>query len=451
MQPIDLGSALRLAGIENRDILLAQQRVVEALALRQLAAAQLLPSLHAGLNFDNHVGSLQQSSGNILRVNRGSLYLGAGVNAVGGGTVNIPGVVYDLNISDTLYRILVSRQQVARREFVHQGMRNEMLRRVASTYVDLLQAEALRGVTLQTRVEAEEVARLTAAYAKEKQGRQSDADRAATELADRRIDQIEADERAQVASARLAELLNMDPKMRLHPINDKFIPESVVPDPIPMAELLAIALMRRPELAERQAAIRQSLLQLDAAKMLPFSPNVIVGFSAGSFGGGSNLITETTGRPRFGSFRGRNDFDMVAYWTLQNLGVGNLATIRLARSQLRSTDFEQLEVLNRVRFEVAQAHVEAQVQLGRIASTEESVRIALRAFEADMLRVRGGVGLPIELLDSLRLLGQARSEYLQTISSYNRAQFNLYVALGQPPADVLARPVQAPSSTGKKE
>src|SRR5262245_20711292 len=40
--PIDLTSALRLAGVQNPQILLAQQRVEEAVAVRQLAAAQLL-------------------------------------------------------------------------------------------------------------------------------------------------------------------------------------------------------------------------------------------------------------------------------------------------------------------------------------------------------------------------------------------------------------------------
>src|SRR6516165_1454214 len=44
VSPIDLPSALRLAGVQNPEILLAQQRVEEAAAFRQLAAAQILPS-----------------------------------------------------------------------------------------------------------------------------------------------------------------------------------------------------------------------------------------------------------------------------------------------------------------------------------------------------------------------------------------------------------------------
>ena len=69
-RPIDLTSALQLAGVSNPEILLARERITEALALRQLAVAQFLPSLHAGTNFDNHTGPLQQSTGSIINVNR---------------------------------------------------------------------------------------------------------------------------------------------------------------------------------------------------------------------------------------------------------------------------------------------------------------------------------------------------------------------------------------------
>ena len=59
------------------------------------------------------------------------------------------------------------------------------------------------------------------------------------------------------------------------------------------------------------------------------------------------------------------------------------------------------------------------------------------------MRTKNLEGLPIEVLDSLRLLARSRYAYLDAIVDYNRAQFELYVALGQPPAKYLARPVPA--------
>src|SRR5438552_2655704 len=107
---IDLASALQLAGTGNPELLIARQRVSEAVALRQLAAAQILPTLQYGTSYNNHDGPLQQAGGNILTVNRNSLYFGAGAHAVGAGTVTIPGVVYNLNVSQALFDFLAQRQ-----------------------------------------------------------------------------------------------------------------------------------------------------------------------------------------------------------------------------------------------------------------------------------------------------------------------------------------------------
>ena len=117
--------------------------------------------------------------------------------------------------------------------------------------------------------------------------------------------------------------------MRLRPADGWVVPQSIVPDPIPLADLIAIALTQRPELAERQAAIRAAFLELRNAKLLPFSPNVILGYSAGTFGGGSNLASDGSQiqngkplfKPRFDSFAPREDFDAIVYWTARNLGV----------------------------------------------------------------------------------------------------------------------------------
>lgn len=223
-QPIDLATALKLAGVENPEILLARERVVEAVALRQLAAAQFLPTLNLGTNYDAHTGPLQRANGSILEVNRSALYLGMGANAVGAGTVNIPGLVWNGNLSHALFVALASRQIVQAREFSSVAVRNDVLLRVALAYLELLRAEGRRVVALKTREEAQEVARVTTNYAKTGQGRQADADRAATELEQRNADLLRAEEELLSASARLCQLLNLDPSTRLQVVDVWVVP-----------------------------------------------------------------------------------------------------------------------------------------------------------------------------------------------------------------------------------
>ena len=165
---------------------------------------------------------------------------------------------------------------------------------------------------------------------------------------------------------------------------------------------------------------------------MPFSPTFYLGFSAGGFGGGSNLV-----RPIFGGFGGRTDLDAAAYWTIQNLGVGNVAIIQGANADLQVRRFEQLEMLNRVREEVAESYAKTHARYAQIGTNESAIRSGLLSFTQDLTRIRARARdvLPIELLDSFRLLAGARIDYVDAIVDYNEAQFELYVALGQPPAN----------------
>lgn len=451
--PIDLGTALRLAGAENPELLIARQRVAEAIALRQLAVAQFLPNLNLGTNYDLHRGALQQSTGNILKVNRDALYVGLGANAIGAGTVSIPGLNYNLNLGEGWYGYLVTRQREVTTKATAAAIRNDMLLRVCLAYMELLRGEGRQAVAGKNRAEAAEVARLTSDYAQTGQGRKADADRAGVELKRRDAELTQAEGETLAASARLAQLLNLDPSTRLRPIDGWVVPAPIVPDPIPLSELLAIALLQRPELAARRSEVRTVLYELSLAKVLPFSPNMILGFSAGGFGGGSNLVASPPGfitgdgtrviAPRFSNLEDRTDFDVVVFWTFRNMGVGNLALIRAADSRAKQTRLRELETLNLVRAQVAEAHGWVAARFFQIDAGEKAVRASQDAYIQDLIRIRGGQGLPLELVDSLRLLGRSRYEYLDSVIEYNRAQFQLWVALGQPPADCLARPVPA--------
>jgi outer membrane protein TolC len=442
VQPIDLTSALRLAGVQNPELNVARTRILEAAAERQLAAAYFLPSINPGFDYDAHSGVLQQSNGNILSLNRSTLYVGAGSYAVGSGTVNIPGVYFAANIGVGAFSYLASKQTVGQREFETLAVRNQVLLQVTLAYSELLRAEGRVAVETQARDEAREIARLTREYAEQGQGRVADANRAATQLARREAYIKAAEGEVLTASAQLCRVLNLDPSIRLHPIDAFVVPQPIVPDPIPVAELIATGLLNRPELAAQRAAIRSALYMLDGAKVLPFSPNVLVGFSAGGFGGGSNLV-----RPIFGGFSGREDFDVFAYWTIQNLGVGNAALIKVARARMQNAEFHQVELLNMVRAQVAEAYARAHARYALIGTYEEGVRAGYLSYHEDLIRIRAMGGpeehnvLPIELLNSFDLLARARLEYLDAIVDYNEAQFGLWVALGQPPANFLAHPV----------
>lgn len=445
--PIDLPAALRLAGVKNPQILIARQRVVESVAQRMLFASMILPSLNFGGSYDVHNGNLQQSGGNILRVDRNSLYLGLGAYAIAAGTVNIPGLVYDLTVSEALFNGLSALQTVQQAKFNVRVRENEITRDVAVSYNRLLGAAGRSAVRRNILEQADEVKRLTSAFAKAGKGRQSDAERASSDYRLMHSVYLEAEGNVLLASARLAQLLCLPPDVRLCPLEKRLLPVSLVPPPICLRELIAIGLLNRPELGYAQATIRLAMLKLTAAKLLPFSPQLIIGLSYGSEGGGSNLVHEPEGTepfaksdPRFGNFNDRLDFDVVWFWSIQNFGVRNLGLCREAKANLKIRELEMIGTMDMVREQVTSAHTQSQARFARMLSAEKAIETIRQSFEADLKQIKGGEGLPIELLDSLRLLARAQEEYVDAIIEFNRAQIELYFALGQPPADYLARP-----------
>jgi hypothetical protein len=50
-----------------------------------------------------------------------------------------------------------------------------------------------------------------------------------------------------------------------------------------------------------------------------------------------------------------------------------------------------------------------------------------------MIRTRAGQGLPIEALNSVKLLAEARQDAIDAVVNYNVAEFQLFAAVGEIP------------------
>jgi outer membrane protein TolC len=205
----------------------------------------------------------------------------------------------------------------------------------------------------------------------------------------------------------------------------------------PVQDLLQVALHNRPELAARSAAVGFASTRYRQERLRPLLPILWMGFSGGAFGGGSNLVT-----PLLGRFGGRTDFDVRAYWSLTNMGLGNMAVWRQRRAQVGVALGDQSLAINLVRREVSAALADANAAWGQVEITARQLATAQAGFREDLSRIRGTIARPIELTNSLDLLSEARQNHLRAIIDYDRAQFRLFVALGSPPP--LERPETGP-------
>jgi outer membrane protein TolC len=426
--PIDLPTSLRLADQVNPTINRARSVVLEALAQQLTARTLLVPSLNAGGNYHGHNGVLQRSSGKILNLSEQSLYVGAGAFTVAAETVRIPGVSILTPLTDAFFEPLVARQRVIASRFNVKATENDILGEVAVLHLELIRHYTLLETSRLSEVQAYQIVQAIEGFAITGQGRKSDYDRARAEWRYRRADVIDAEQGIGVAAARLAQRLNLDPSVRLNPAGGPIVPLDLVSLDGPPEELIQVALRQRPDLAARTAEIGQAEARVKEEIGRPLLPTLWLGFSGGMFGGGSNLVP-----PLVGKFAGRTDFDVRLYWTLFNMGLGNVAQIRERQAEVGQAVALRARTINRARDEVMEALAEAKAARNQIGIARQELKSAHEGFHEDLERSRQNLGRPIEVINSLNLLARARAHLIDAIVRYDQAQFRLWVALGTPP------------------
>jgi outer membrane protein TolC len=205
------------------------------------------------------------------------------------------------------------------------------------------------------------------------------------------------------------------------------VPIEMVVDMGTPRELVALALSNRPELAESRHLVGEAVERLKREQKAPLVPSVLLSASYGGLGGGlgGELI----------NYGDRFDADAVAFWEVRQLGVGERATQREARSRITQARMRELATMDRVAREVNESHAQIISRRKQIETSKEAVQAAEDSFDKNWDRIRNGKGLPIEVLQSIQALATAQREYIRSVSDYNVAQFTLQRSLGWPISD----------------
>ncbi len=438
IRPIDLPSALRLAGAGDLDIALARERVCQAVAELDRARVLWLPSLYVGPSWVRHDGRAQIVQGQVQSISKSSLFIGAnaasGAGAFGpnpaGGPAQLSGLSSILRISDAIFEPLAATRAVDARQAGIRVATNEALLGVSEAYFDLQQAAGTLVIAREAAANADALAGLTASYARAGAGLEADHRRTLAERNHQRRDVEAAVGRLEVASAELVRRTRLDPSVVVAPVEPPESALRLIAEDCPLDDLIATGLRNRPELAESRALVQATLVRLKQAKLRPLIPSLALQYSGGGFGGGPGGF--------FGNFGARSDAAVNLYWEVQNLGMADRAIARGRAAQQRAAVLEQMKIQDRVASEVVRADKLLLASARQMREAGRSLPEALASLALNLANIRRGAGLPgatrpIEVLQPIQALAQARADYLDAVLAYNRAQFRLYHALGRPP------------------
>jgi outer membrane protein TolC len=233
-----------------------------------------------------------------------------------------------------------------------------------------------------------------------------------------------------VGSANLVRLLVLDPNRVLAPVEPAETVIRLIPDEAPLDDMIVQGLHQRPELASAQELVHATLIRLKQARLRPFVPSMAFSYAGGGFGGGPNGF--------FGNFGSRGDATVSLFWELQNLGFADRAIARRSQAEHQSAAFGLLKVENQVAADVVAAYKARVAAARRMKQASPAVAEAIESLQLNLINIRRGAGLqgatrPIEVLQPIQALAQARTDYLDAVLAYNRAQFRLYRAVGHAP------------------
>jgi outer membrane protein TolC len=405
-----LPTALRLAGAQNLDVKIAQERLAEAKANHQSAVSQFFPWISPGITYRRHDDKIQDVAGNIIDVHKYSYAPGAMVGV-------------QLELGDAIYRTLAARQLEKAADHGQEVQRQESVFAAALGYFDLAQAQNAVGV-------ANDAVRIASDY-EAQLGRavgagiafKGDLLRARVQLERNHLATRQAQEQQRVIAARLAQVLRLDPAVELVAQDAELAPLPLVASNTALAVMVQQALAERPELKQSQSLMAAAREAKQGAAYGPLIPSLGAQAFWGGLGGGRDGISDT--------FGGQQDYLVGASWRIGPGGLFDFGRLRSAQSRLKIAGLNS----DKVRDDITRQVVEAFTRWQSLADQLETVRRALAAAEEGLRlaqqRKEYAVGVVLETIQAEQDLTRARLDYLKAVTDFNKAQYALQRVSGK--------------------
>src|SRR5712691_8904663 len=407
---IDLPSTLRLAGARNIDIRLAREKLAEAYAEEESAIERFFPWVAPGVTYRRHDNLIQNTEGVIEEVHKQSY--------APGGTF-----IAQTELGDAIFKSLEAHQLTEAARHGLDAQHQETILAAAQGYLDLAAAHQAVGV-------AREALRASTDYAAEIDRAvnagiafKGDALRVKVQQQRDEIALRRAAENVRLASAKLVQILHLDPIVELMPRDISVVPLSIISTKEPLGGLVSQALAARPETQQSAAFLSAAEHAKNGAIYGPMIPSVGGQAFFGGLGGGKDSEA--------GNFGESEDYVALLTWRVGPGGLFDFGNIHARQARLRGAALTADKVIDQVANEVIISQTRVQSLADQIATAKRSLSDAEEALRLGRERKEFGVGIVLEAILAEQDLARARNDYLNIVTEYNKAQYALLRALGR--------------------
>jgi outer membrane protein TolC len=408
--PIDLPTALRLAGAQNLDVQIARENLNEAQARHKSAAEGFFPWVSPGVVYHRRDGVAQASpSGEISDANYQSY--APGVTAAA-----------QLDFGNAIYATLAARQLVKASDQALETQRQDAALAAAQGYFDLVKAGALVGVVNEAIQISQDYQRQLHEAVAAGIAFKGDELRIQTQTEHYKITLQQSRAQQRAAAVKLAQVLHLDPTVDLVPLDTGLTSLTLSPTNASMSALVAQALRDRSELKQSQALTAASREEKNGAVYGPLIPSLGAQVFGGGLGGGPEGSS--------GTFDGMADYFVGLSWRVGPGGLFDSGRIKATKARLTATQLAQAKLKDAVTSQVVDALVTVNSMAAQIQLAEQNLNTASETLRLTQQRKQFGVGIVLEDIQAQQALTQARSDYITALADYNRAQYALSRAIG---------------------
>jgi len=407
--PIDLPTTLRLAHAENLDVQIAQKRLDEAKANRDGSLWQFFPWISPGVSARRHEGRTQAVDGTLLDAAKQSFVPGATVTA-------------QLDLGDGIFKALATKQLVNAATQGLDAQQQDTTLSAAQGYFELAKTKAVVEVVREALRTSEGYGTQLHAAVSAGVVFKGDELRVQTQSQRYRVALSQSREQQRIASARLAQILHLDPTIELVPADGELVPIALVETTGDLPALVRQALEARPELKQNQALIAAARETKRGAVYGPLIPSLGVQAFLGEFGGGQGDAT--------GNYGASRDYYIGLSWRIGPGGLFDFSRINASQARLEAAELTALKTSDEVARQVVEGYTRVRSLSDQIAANRQSLSAATETLRLTRERKQLGVGIVLEDIQAQQELVRSRADYLTAIADFNKAQYLLSKVLG---------------------
>lgn len=403
--PVNLPTILRLAGANNLTIKQYELQYQLSLAEIDKAKEWFLPTILIGPTMHYLNGAAMQTTGAVLKdVTQKELWLGGGIAGI-------------LDFNDGIFNVMAKKQQSVAVKFENQAQRNTIIITAITDYYDLMVAQfnyvqlfnllsQADTLTQQIKVQVDAGIRYQSEYLLA----QSNYNHISVELTG-------AEVQMRLKSNALLSILNIDTNAVLVSSDTGMGPIEIVKS-VADTGLAGQYIQNRPEYKSMQAEYKSIQAERKSTTIGLLLPKLEVGTP--------DALLGTFGEPYYNTYT----LDAGLLWSIPIGRIIYKGDLKTYNAELNIEQNNMQQFGNVVYQQIADARAQIALSMQEMQFSKQSLSQSNKALAQSIERERIGTVLPFEVFQSEQFYVQAEDDYLKAVSDYNKAQYQLYVDMG---------------------